>query len=429
MNRSSLRAVGIAFWLFAVIAVAAATQRQPDPSRSSQASALDYLVHRAERIEVVDASGQVRLNDPVFFESANGSWSQVGHIDAAFAADPNRFVLSWYGTEIVGSRFQLTAYRNSGKLDDVIATMFPAEKRQQIQLRLAEVLEVHGEELMTSLLPLAQQALQESLPVIEAEFRASTQRHQAEIDLLIERWNDDLVKERLIPLARREVMPIVRTHGQPIAETIGRELWDRASIWSFGWRAAYDKSPLPRRDLVQQEWDRFVEQDAIPVFDQHMDEIANAVQKMIAEIAAEKGVTDELAAVAISIASDPEAIRLFRDILRESIVDNPQLRQVWRQVWESDQAQSALDLAGQRLEPVVRQIGDDLFGTREEGINPDFARVLRNQILGKDRRWIVATQLDHSDPTAKLVIQPSDRTMTYPMIYLADRGDTREGSQ
>ncbi len=30
-----------------------------------------------------------------------------------------------------------------------------------------------------------------------------------------------------------------------------------------------------------------------------------------------------------------------------------------------------------------------LFGTRETGISPEFARVLRSQILGKDRRWLV----------------------------------------
>ncbi len=429
MNRSSLRAIGIAFWLVAVIAAAAATQHQREQSASGQASALDYLVHRVERVEVVDASGQVQGNDPVFFELPDGSWSQVGHIDAVSLTEPSHFDMSWYGKGVTASQCQLTAYRNSGRLDDVIATMFPPEKRKQIQLRLERVFEAHGDELMTSLLPLVQQALQKSLPVIEAGIRESTERHRAEIDQLMQRWNDELVDERLIPLARREVMPIVRTHGQPIAEKIGRELWDRASLWRFGWRAAYDRSPLPRRDLLQQEWDRFVEQDAIPVFDQHMDEIAAAVQQTVAEIAAKKAVTDELAAVAGSIASDPETLRLFRDILRESIVDNPQLHQVWQEVWESDEARSAIDLAGQRLEPVVRQIGDDLFGTQEEGINPDFARVLRNQILGKDRRWIVATPLDHSEATATMVIQPSDRTMPYPLIYLADRRETQEGSQ
>ena len=34
-------------------------------------------------------------------------------------------------------------------------------------------------------------------------------------------------------------------------------------------------------------------------------------------------------------------------------------------------------------------IGDALFGNREKGITPEFSRVLRSQILLKDRRWLV----------------------------------------
>jgi hypothetical protein len=35
------------------------------------------------------------------------------------------------------------------------------------------------------------------------------------------------------------------------------------------------------------------------------------------------------------------------------------------------------------------RIGELLFGTRDGGVTPEFARVLRNQILGKDKRWLV----------------------------------------
>ena len=46
-------------------------------------------------------------------------------------------------------------------------------------------------------------------------------------------------------------------------------------------------------------------------------------------------------------------------------------------------------MAADYAEPCVRRIGDMLFGTREEGIAPEFAQVLRNQILDKDCRWLV----------------------------------------
>jgi hypothetical protein len=78
------------------------------------------------------------------------------------------------------------------------------------------------------------------------------------------------------------------------------------------------------------------------------------------------------------------------------------------------------------LEPVVRQIGDDLFGSQEEGINPDFARVLRNQILGKDRRWIVLTPTRGDASTSTIEI--ADESMPYPIVYLADRNRTGDGA-
>ena len=73
--------------------------------------------------------------------------------------------------------------------------------------------------------------------------------------------------------------------------------------------------------------------------------------------------------------------------------DHPRLREVLDKHWTGPKARHAFQLAATRFEPTVRRIGDLLFGTREGGITPEFARVLRNQILGKDRRWFV---LDNS---------------------------------
>jgi hypothetical protein len=67
---------------------------------------------------------------------------------------------------------------------------------------------------------------------------------------------------------------------------------------------------------------------------------------------------------------------------------------------------------------LVRGIGDDLFGTQETGIEPNFARVLRNQILGKDRRWIVATISAERQPQESIPLTRD--SMPYPIVYLAD---------
>jgi hypothetical protein len=55
----------------------------------------------------------------------------------------------------------------------------------------------------------------------------------------------------------------------------------------------------------------------------------------------------------------------------------------------------------------VRSIGDLLFGTREDGIAPEFAQVLRNQILDKDCRWLVIE---------RPVDNPADQTGSPPPV-------------
>ena len=151
-----------------------------------------------------------------------------------------------------------------------------------------------------------------------------------------------------------------------------------------------------------------------------MDDIVTSIQRIVADVAANPKVRKELTDVAIVIANDPEAQILVRQILKESLVDNQRLKDSWKEVWNSDQARKAFDLAGDKLEPVIRKIGDDLIGSRELGINPNFARVLRSQILGKDRQWIVAIPNHGEDPTQLPQLEISQEAMPYPIVYLAN---------
>jgi hypothetical protein len=377
-----------------------------------------YLFRPAKRVVADDPTKRLCVNDPVFFRVDDVDWKQVGYVMRVDPADTvNRITLSWYDEGLLPERCELIQFYNSGRLEEVIATLLPPQKQRLIQERLAEAMSQHGDELSAAFVPLVQQTIRHSMPVIEEEFKKSINAHRDAFDALAARWNEEIIDAKILPLARQEIIPILRQHGQPPAEEIGRELWDRASLFRFGWRAVYDNAPLPRRDLVREEWDRFVEQEAVPVFESHMDEIVIAVQRIVQDVAANEVVRGELGEVVEQVAADPETQQLLRTIMNETLVENERLRQVWSGVWQSDRARQALNLAGDRLEPVVRQIGDDLFGTREGGIDPDFARVLRTQILGKDRRFVVARLSD----TPSDVIHPSNQPLAYPIIYTVDK--------
>jgi len=353
-----------------------------------------YFLHRENTLSLDDDTDFLRQRDPVFVADDSGNPSLAGFVRSIEQETPARRVtILWFDPSTSPEQYEFSSHQNRGSIDDIVAMMFPPEKRARIERLVADAMRDHGDRLVAQLMPVMERSMRESLPVIEAGFRDSIERHRDEIDLIVGRWNDEILTQRLLPMAKSEIVPIVMRNSQPVAEVIGRELWDRASMWSFTWRAIYDKTPLPRRDLMKQEWDRFVAEDAIPVLDEHSGEIAAAIQKSMAEIAENQNVRREIATAATTIATDPSARALIKVILKESIAENVALRRVWADAWTSPEAQAAIADAGQALEPTIRRIGDELMGTRENGIDPGFAKLLRNQVLEKDKRWITATPL------------------------------------
>lgn len=420
-SRNVLRTLGVSVWAIAIGAILIGAGRVNRSTSQSSTSLLHYLAGPSDKIVAADPTSRLRTHDPVFYADQTGHWIQIGYVESTAG---ETVTLAWHAADVDPQSVSLSQYRSSGRLEDVIAMMLPPDQRERIAARLSEGMAQHGDDLAGAFVPLVQRSFADSLPVIESEFRASVARHRGEFDALAAKYNDKVIRDRLIPLARREIVPIVRQHGQPPAEEIGRELWDQASIWRFGWRAVYDRSPLPKKDLLQEEWDRFVDEQAVPIFESHMDDVVVAVQQILTDVANNEAVRSELTGAAAEIAADAQVQALVREILKETFVDNAKLHDVWTRVWTSDDARAAFDMAGDRLEPVARSIGDDLFGTREGGINPNFARVLRNQILGKDRRWIIATSNNSNTNSSVFpVIQPATRPMAYPIVYLADGED------
>ncbi len=443
MNRTPQLIVGILFWIAVGVAIVVGVIRleQPSPTQSAHSqhtSLLRFLTSAPTEITRVDPSGTLQRYDPVFLQNADGHFRQVGYVRERMVANPQNsstattVTIAWHDREFVASEVDFVQYRNTGRLEDVAKLMLPAEKRQRIRQQLEAAMQMYGDEFSKAFQPLVQQTVTQSLPVIEAELQLSIGRHRDEIDALTKRWNEEVVRKRLVPLARNEIMPIVKQHGQPTVEKMGREIWKRASLWRFGWRAVYDRTPLPEQNLVNEEWQRFVKNEAVPVFEENMDEIVSAVQQILTATAANPTVRAELAEVAADLAQDPAAQKLVKTILQETLVGNERLHHVWANVWQSDEARQAIEMASRRMEPVIRNIGDELFGTQEEGIDPRFALVLRNQIFGKDRRWIIAmpngkepTPIDEAHergsepPSDHRVIRFATQWMAYPIVHLA----------
>lgn len=424
-KRGHAAVIGAVFWIGLGL-LGAAAWRQIDAA-SGERAPLDQLLQYAaispQRFAVTTADLAVHRGDPIFLQGPAG-WRQVGYLEVVGPArqgDPTAEVL-WYDTAQSPAALRLEYYENRGKFDDVLETLLPPEKRRRIRERLSAAFEQHGQEVTEAFRPVVEKSLRESAPILEDALKASIAAHEDELKTLGKRWEEEVFKQRIVPLIRSEVLPTVKQHGQPVAEQIGRELWDRASLWRFGWRALYDKTPLPERDLLKREWERFVDKEAVPIFERRMDDILDAQKRIVVDLSENEKIRDEMEAVVKQMIGDPEFQRLMKAVVREAVLENERLHAVWTENFRSEQGRQAIQLAGDRLEPIVREIGDDLFGTRESGIDPDFARVLRNQILGKDKRWIVAVPEEGSERLPDRLVRGTN-PRRFPLLTMAGGDD------
>lgn len=432
-TRNRAAALGLLFWLAVLGAVVFISRHSGAASSSSTPPVeqlVEYFANPPLRLPARSPGSRLERGDPVFLQTVDG-WRQGGYLGRR-DSETETIQLVWYDDQIDPRRCRLEFHHNAGRFDDVVQTLLPEEKRQRIKQRLSAAFRDHGQDITAAFRPVVEKSLRQSAPLLEDALKESIERHEDEFKAIGRRWEQEIFKARIVPVLRAEVLPIVREHGEPVAQEIGRELWDRASLWRFGWRALYDKSPLPEKDLLKEEWQRFVEGEAIPVFEAHMDDILEAQKKIFVDVSENERIRDEFEAVFKEMASDPEFQRLIKAVVREAVIDNRQLHAVWTANFKSDQARAAMELAGKRLEPIVREIGDDLFGTKQTGIDPDFARVLRNQILGKDKRWVIATPL--AGPTGQepprsespeprkelpLTIHPASEPARFPLLIMA----------
>lgn len=427
MTTKSIRLLGAAFWVSCLVLgggwLVASSREGAKPLLSSVWTPTDTMI-------LADPTSSLSVGDAAFAkDSVADTWHQVGHV-LRVNPEAKTVTLSLYEplnlereTQFWDSDQSISAtlHRSSGKVDDVIATLLPKPKREQLAQKISAAMRAHGKEISEAMLPLVFETVRQSLPVIESELTASLKRHDAEVEAIATRFREDIIQEQMVPLVRTEVLPVLQLHGREPAESIGREIWGKASLWRFGWRALYDSAPLPERELVREEWSRFVEQEVVPIVEDHLDEIAEAVESILRDLAANDVLRERLGDVALQIVNDDEARDLLRTIVMEAIVDNERLRQVWVNVWTSPEAREKLRTAGERLEPVIREIGDEVMGTRREGIEPGFARVLRNQILGKDKVWITLKNEPNlgADPSQPIALRVATDFTPYPIVHLA----------
>lgn len=351
-----------------------------------------YVTVRPQVVELqFDAACFPLHGDPIFVIDGPEAIRQVGQVSKVVRTKAGLRGEAVFHSAAPRLRkdARLSFHQPPDSIEWVLRTMLPEEKRRQIAAEISSAYEKHQAEVIRLLRPIAEDGLREAIAVVEADLPSAIRRRREELEKLGGKYQREVIERELVPLVRSEIWPIVRRHAEPIATEIGREIWRRASVWSFAWRYAYDRMPLTEGKLLETEWKRFLKNDAIPILESHTDDFIRVQQRILTDVAKNPRVRELVRSSLGKIANDVELQRITWGIIREVIVDNPRLRDVFEKHWRSERAQRAIQVTSQRIEPSVRRIGEMLLGTPDKGVTPEFARVLRNQILRKDRRWLV----------------------------------------
>ena len=389
-------AIGIALWFALAAFLWVRLAGTPEGEMVNRIAPVLYRFAAGERREAEVKLEEPRVlaaGDPIFVIDGDGVSRQIGEVRRVVAHEGESVeradVLFYAGSPDLHGDARLIYYETPGSMEWVLKTMLPPDKREAVMREMSEAFAAHQDEILAALQPVAEASFREGFAVVEEDLAASLKRHKPELEKLGGKYQREIVEREIVPLVRQEIWPIVRRHAEPTAEEIGLEIWQRASLWRFGWRYAYDQSPLPERHLVEREWDRFVERDVAPVLEAHTDDFIRVQQSILSDVAKNPRVQSTVRRSLARVFDDPELQRVVWEIIRETIIDNPRLQEVLRKHWTGPEARAAFSLAAERLEPSAVRIGELLFGTRDGGITPEFARVLRNQVLGKDKRWLV----------------------------------------
>lgn len=412
--RSRQIIIGIVIWCVITALGAIGLRRASKDSPAAVPQIVQFMISPTRDVQIEFESPQlVAVNDPVFVNDQDiarpiGRVSRLGPRDEpqVLSSDDHPLdlkinVVSEATVTLFGGAPELNAdatftLQSTPKTTAwMIKTMLPDEKRRELVSLIMESYRRHMPEIAAAFEPVVKDSLSTAGSVIREELQVAFKSREKEFAALGKRFETELLQEKVVPLLQDEIWPIVEERGTPLAQEIGTEVWQELSLWRFGWRFLYDKSPLPERNFTEREFNRFVKEKAAPIFKEHLPDILELQKSLVKEFSRHPEVRKTVRESFQTLVDDEELRTLLTSIFRDVLIDNPRLRKTLERKWTGEEARAAIELASRKLDPTITRIGEMMFGNANKSITPEFARVMRRMVLNKDQRWFIL------DPGAK----------------------------
>ena len=396
--RTQQRAIaGGLIWLGLIAGVVFLFRSVAETAPEAIGDLITYASHQRHSIDVETGfSLPLKPGDPIYQDGSD-------------EAKPIGMVWSSKHQDDGGTRLSLVMYANCPAITDkdylvyreatdsvewMLRTMFHDEKKKELKGLIQNAVQENRAELVDLFKPLVVKSLKEATGLIREDLAVAFEHRQPQLNKLSQRYQTEVLQKKLVPVFQEEVWPIIQAESEPLVSEISREIWDEVSVFGFGWRYLYDQTPLPKKQLTEKKFKKFVDEKAKPIIAAHMDDVLVLQKKISSQVANNEKVKQALNESVQAATNDPELQQFLADVLQDVLINNPRLQEAMNKQWSSPEARQAFELANAKLDPVVREIGISLFGTPDGGITPEFASVLRRRILFKDSRWLTLKIVD-----------------------------------
>jgi len=400
-------AMGVLIWLGIAAGVVWAFSRIADRSPQGLRQLYQYATYPRQTVNLRFPGMYPLAVGDFVFSAESESYPPIGYISRVGDRSPqigipvysDSAVVTFYGNAPpFGAEDFLEYHCPADDLAWVLRTMLPDTKRAEITRLVVDTYLREQEPIVAAIRPIVSQSLRDAAEIIREDLAAAFAKRSNEFQEIGQRYQQQLIEDRIVPLIRQEIWPIIREEGEPLANQMAMEVWREISLFRFAWRYVYDRSGIPDESLTRLEFERFLTQKVGPIFESHLADILETQNRIIARISRNEPTRAVIGQGLEEIAADQQIREVVNEVFREVMIENQPLRDSLTTNWNSPPAQAALREINQRIDPAISELGIILFGSADGEITPEFARVLRHRILQKDTRWLI---LHSAGPVSK----------------------------
>ena len=423
--RTQQRAIaGGLIWIGLITAIIFVVRSVSNAAPEAIDELVTYASHQRQSIDLDSGfSLPLKPGDPIYKDGSDDA-KPIGMVWSSKIQDngDTKVKVVMYANCPTLSNEDYFEYREAtDSVDWMLRTMFHDEKKAELKELIQDAIKTNQTELVEAFKPVIVNSLKEANTLVRDDLLKAFETRKPQLSKLSERYQTEVLEKKLLPVFESEVWPIIQTESEPLVSEISREIWSEVSVFGFGWRYIYDRTPLPKKDLTENKFKEFVDEKAKPIIAAHLDDVLELQQKIVGKVSENEKVRQALNESIQAATSDPELQKFLADVLKDVLINNPRLQEAMNKQWSSAEAQQAFSIANAKLDPVVRDIGMSLFGTPDGGITPEFASVLRRRILHKDARWL---SLKILEPEANEALGPNQPMPTELSLRVSTQHST-----